>query len=151
MLKSAATAIDAKGQLTAGSWIDVLVDDAGSFFEYTGLFVNLAVVGPVASGNCTVYPPGVRPNVSTLNFQKTVTLANSAFVAPGTYGGNFVVRIYTSGTTHLLLDLSGTVISDSGQPATGASSSTSSDAKRRTVRQTKRASALKAKLARSAR
>lgn len=146
VLKSSTTATDSAGRLTAGSWIDVFVADAGKDDDLSGLFVNLTVVSPVSGGFSAIYSGGARPNTSTINFQASVNLANGAFVAPAVYNGDFVVRIFTSGTTHVLLDLTGKVASTMGQPA---ALSASSGATRRAARQTKRASALKEKLTRS--
>lgn len=145
--KSSTTAIDSSGRLTANSWIDVYVDDATAEFEMSAAFVNVTVIDPVANGYLTVYPPGNRPGVSTVNFRQSVALSNGAFVATGVYTTSYVVRVHSSQTTHVLLDLSGAILATaSSAPAAAAASA---NMKQRSVRQGKRAAVMKARLQRS--
>lgn len=144
--KSSSTATDSSGRLTANSWIDVAIDPTTGPFEVTGAFLNMAVISPVANGYLTVYPPGDRPNTSTINFRTGVALSNAAFLSVGQFGTNYVVRVHSSQTTHVLLDYSGGVVNASSEPATLAAKS---DVQRRAARQNKRATAMKAKLSRS--
>lgn len=144
---SSRSAQDSAGRLVAGAWIDVAVAYGG---QETGVllsaaFLNVAAVLPTGDGYLTVYAPGSRPAVSSLNVTGGVTLANAAFVALGTvYQDYYVVRIYSSTTTHVLVDLSGAVLAFN--PLGGEGGVAGAQAARRTSRQAKRAAALRRSL-----
>jgi len=143
---SSASAVDARGRLTGGSWIDVAVGSAEGAAVLSAAFVNVTAVAPVAGGNVTVYAPGPRPGVSTLNLLRGSTLANAAFVALGVvYQDEYIVRIHTTTTTYLLLDLSGVVVALNPLGAEGGGSSSLTG--HRAGRQAKRAAALRKSLA----
>ena len=93
--------------LAAGSELTVAV---------SGIAVlNLTVTGPWTSGYLTAYPCGsTRPVVSNLNFSAAETLANAAVVPASSIG---TVCIYSSVTTHVVVDLDGT-FSSPDLPAT---------------------------------
>jgi hypothetical protein len=143
--RSSSTALDSQGRLTGNSWIDVKVDPSNADFELTGVFLNVAVVEPVANGYLTVYRPVTRPNTSTINFRSGVSLSNAAFVGPGTSANFYVVRIHTSQTAHVLLDYAGSVVNSAAAPA-----SVSSVATTRRQRQSKRTTAIRTALQRPA-
>lgn len=139
---SSAAPLDTAGRLKANSWIDVAVSPADDGFELAGVFVNTASGSSLGNGYLTVYLPGDRPGVSTINFQKGMSVANGALVQPGIIDGVYAIRIHTSQATHILLDLSGVIIS---APTSGAMV-TSQARQRRTVRQAKRAAKMRKSL-----
>jgi len=142
---SSSTAITSEGKLRAGQWIDVAIDTAESDFALSAVFVNAAVIGPAKNGWLIVYPPSdTPPSTSTINFRAGVSLANAAFVAVGIHEGDYVVRIWTSQTTHLLFDLSGAVVGAPNQVAVNKAGGS-----RRAQRQAKQIARIKKSLARS--
>lgn len=142
---SSGTPLTSEGKLKAGQWIDVAVGTVDSDFPLSAVFVNAAVIGPVANGYLIVYPPADSvPSTSTINYRAGVSLANAAFVALGVYEDDYVVRIWTSQTTHLLFDLSGGV---SGAPTELAIEKKSGN--RRAQRQAKQIARIRKSLARS--
>lgn len=148
IVRSSSSALSANGMLKANSWIDVAVLGSDDGFEVSAAFLNAAVIDPTKNGYLTVYPPGDRPNVSTINFRTGVNLSNAAFVGVGeVYQGRYLVRIHSSQTTHILLDLSGAVLA----LASSGAEPSSKAMRRRTVRQAKRAALLKQSLQRSRR
>jgi hypothetical protein len=67
--------------------------------------VNVTVTDPSAAGFITVYPCGVtRPLASNVNFAAGQTAANLMFAQAGGLG---TTCIYTSASTHLILDVNG--------------------------------------------
>lgn len=67
--------------------------------------LNVTVTQPVSAGFVTVYPCGAdRPNASNLNFVAGQTIANAAIAGIGS-GGE--VCLYSSATTHLVVDIAG--------------------------------------------
>jgi hypothetical protein len=69
--------------------------------------VNVTGTASTAQGNLRLYPTGsVTPLVSTLNYAAGVTRANNAVAALGT-GGQVSVLCSPSGTTHVILDMTG--------------------------------------------
>ncbi len=119
--RSSPTALTAGGKLKAGQWIDVAVDTAEGEFELSSIFATAAVIDPEKNGYLIVYPPSTSvPNTSNINFRTGVNLSNAVFVGLGVYAGDYVVRIWTSQTTHLLFDLSGGVVGASTQVAVAA-------------------------------
>jgi hypothetical protein len=95
--------LNSAGQLIGLKWLNLDLSLLATIFE--SAFVNLTAVSPTAAGYLTIAPqPPVgngAPATSTLNYTKGVTLANSA-VAPS---GDSTVWIYSSKTTHILLDV----------------------------------------------
>lgn len=151
---SSASALDARGRLVAGSWIDVgVAPDDKSQVLLSEAFLNVTAVLPSGNGYLTVYYPGAgtRPGVSSLNATAGLTMANAVFVHLGqVYEDYYIVRIYTSTTTHVLLDLSG-VVSALNPIGANAGTTHKTDAlsaagARRLDRQAKRAAALKKSL-----
>ncbi|WP_147301434.1 hypothetical protein [Calidifontibacter indicus] len=67
--------------------------------------LNVTAVGPSSSGFVTAWPSGrSRPTASNLNYLAGRVIANQAIVRPGSDGK---VTLYTSATTHLLVDVLG--------------------------------------------
>lgn len=117
--QSSTAALDSQKRLTAGSWIDVVVGSATAQFDIHSVFANLTTVHSIRGGYLTVYPSGeARPLASTLNFNAGASLSNAMFVRVGLVDDDayFAVRIYTSATTHVILDLTGATVSVSNVP-----------------------------------
>ena len=66
--------------------------------------LNVTVTEPDAGGFVTVWPCGVRPNASSVNFVAGQTIANS-LIAPVSASGE--VCFFSSQPTHLLADVTG--------------------------------------------
>ncbi|HAA53482.1 MAG TPA: hypothetical protein DCE42_01930 [Myxococcales bacterium] len=80
--------------------------------------INVASIQPEGPGHLTVYPSGIkRPDTSTLNYISGEVRANNAIVQPGSNGN---ICIYTSTTTHYVLDITGYwQQSSTGDPCAG--------------------------------
>ncbi len=139
--------LDSLGRLRAGEYIDVAVAPADDGFELGGAFLNVASGSSLGNGYLTVYVPGDRPNVSTLNFQKGTSEANAALVGLGIVKDTYAVRIHSSQTTHILLDLSGVIISAPTPELSPAQTTVGTQARqRRVARQAKRANKMRKSL-----
>jgi hypothetical protein len=153
--KSSSSALTSAGKLKARQWVDVAVDAATGPFVLSAIFANAAVVAPEKNGYLTVYPPSSTiPATSNIHYRTGETLANAAFVALGTYAGDYVVRLRTSQTSHLLLDLSGAVAGAGAatQPAaTFDRTASSSTPSRRAQRQAKQLARIQESLQQNAR
>ena len=93
-----------------------VIDVAGIPSEEVGaVSLNVTAVRPTSKGFLTVWPAGRdRPVASTLNFQPGLTRANATTVGVGT-GGE--ISIYnSSGTTEVLVDITGWYISSDSEP-----------------------------------
>ena len=120
IIRTSTGALDASFRLKAGSWLDIAIDPADQNFTLESAFVNVTATGPLAKGYLSLYVPGVRPNTSTLNVLAGQTLANGAFVGVGVVEDTFAIRVYSSTTTHVVLDLTGVTINDVPGPSAGA-------------------------------
>ncbi len=118
IVQSSTAAFDASGRLKAGAWMDIAVAPTEELFTF-GAFVNLLVVGPLASGYAFAYYPDTRPLGSSVNFARGETVSNAAFVALGVVGDYFAFRVFTRATTHVVVDLSGLVASSVPGPGSG--------------------------------
>lgn len=108
---------DGSGRLAAGT--SLVLDLSGLVRDGSGVFANLTVVTPAASGFLTAYPTpdgaartdGLdRPAASNLNFVRgTPALANFALVRLGS-GGR--ISIFTTTVAHVLLDVSAVSVSE---------------------------------------
>ncbi|MBB5870908.1 hypothetical protein F4553_004287 [Allocatelliglobosispora scoriae] len=79
----------------------------------TAVVLNVTVTAPTTDGYLTVYPTGsTRPTVSSLNFAKGWTGANSVTAAVGATGK--VSFFNASGNTHVIADVVGYYQADSG-------------------------------------
>ncbi len=133
---ASANAFDSKFRLKAGAWLDVGIIPT-DFVGLDAVFVNVTAVKPVKNGVLTAYPPGGRPLTSTVNFPKGQTVANGAFIGVGVArevnpdwpasADWFVIRIYTTTVTHLVIDLTGVTL----RGIAGATSSKVGQAKQR--------------------
>jgi hypothetical protein len=109
---TSADAFDSNFRLTAGAWMDVAIIPSG-FYGLDAAFVNVTAVKPVREGFLTVYPPGARPLASTVNFEEGKTIANGAFILTGIAVEDkdwYVIRIFTTAVTHLVVDLTGVTL-----------------------------------------
>jgi hypothetical protein len=90
----------------AGSVTEVVVAGRGGVAVDAGaVSLNVTVVGALGSGYATVYPcGGVVPGASNLNFVAGQTVPNAVISKVGV-GGK--VCVYTSGATHLIVDVNG--------------------------------------------
>lgn len=112
ILTTSPNAFDRSFRLKAGAWMDIGIAPS-DIVGLAAVFVNVTAVHPVTSGFITVYPPGDRPVASTLNFSAGQTIANGTFSAAGVANeepGWYVVRIYSSAVTHVVLDLTGVTL-----------------------------------------
>jgi hypothetical protein len=117
IVQTSPSAFDSSFRLRGGAWLDVAVDTAADAFTLQAAFLSVTVTGSLRGGFVTAYPPGTRPNASTLNYVRAQTVANGAFVRLGVVDETFVARLYTSGTTHLVVDLTGVAITAEPGPA----------------------------------
>jgi len=94
--------LDSAGRLLGGRWVNVDLSSLADIFE--SVFVNLTAVSPTSPGYLTLAPSPATgngpPSTSSLNYG-TANLANAA-VVPSING---TVWIYSSQTTHVLLDV----------------------------------------------
>lgn len=110
ILASSPNALDARGKLTSGSWIDIIVTETANGFDLPGVFANLTAVAAEGTGWLTIQPGENYPVTSTLNVVKGQTVANGGFTAVRTVDNYFVVRVYTSATCWVIVDLTGAVV-----------------------------------------
>jgi glucose/arabinose dehydrogenase len=74
----------------------------------TAIAVNATVTAPTGQGNVRLFAAGeATPAASTLNFTAGLTRANNAVVRLGTGGGFSVLCSMASGSTHLVVDVTG--------------------------------------------
>lgn len=105
-------AFDSAGRLIAGKTIRLDLSDL--VFFGVAVYANLTIVTPLKPGYATLWPSGTRPGTSTINFAAGQIIANFAVcglsdVVPDS------VQIYTSQTTHVLLDVTGFAVGASWQ------------------------------------
>jgi hypothetical protein len=106
--KSSAKAIDSKGRLVKGEWVDLKVAGTDEDTSPVAAFLTLASSGSSKDGFLSAYLPGDRPT-GTISafFLKGKTMSGSAYAALGVEGKAFTVRVYASQTTYVTVDLSG--------------------------------------------
>lgn len=102
--------LDAAGRLIAGHTI--LVDLASLEVAAAAAFCNLTAVRPVTIGFMTLWPGGVQPATSSINFVAGAVIAN--FAVTGTSATD-TVSIFSSATTHVLLDITAFAVGNPGQ------------------------------------
>jgi hypothetical protein len=135
ILATSAGAFDSAHRLKAGAWVDVSIATNADDFVLDGAFLNLTSTGSTANGYLFAYPPGPdpRPVGSTTSYTKAVTTANSCFAAIDVIGTAYAVRIFTSAPSHVIVDLTGWVVSAGIGPAAPASATKSPRANRRSA------------------
>lgn len=97
--------------LSAGSVLEVrAVGTNGVPSQASAVALNVTVTGALNPGYLTVHPCDARtPNASSLNFEAGLTIANAVIAAPGESGEDDTgkVCIFTSATTHVIVDVAG--------------------------------------------
>jgi len=68
---------------------------------------NVTITQPTAPGHVILFPGGIAPGVSNLNFRAGQTRANNAIVPLSATGSVSVTDGQSSGTTHFILDVNG--------------------------------------------
>ncbi|GAB2587801.1 hypothetical protein [Microlunatus antarcticus] len=141
--KSSSKAIDSKGRLVKGEWVDLRVAGTNEETSPVAAFLTLASSGSSKDGFFSAYLPGDRPTgtVSAF-FLKGKTMSGTAYAALGVDGTSFTVRVYASQTTYVTVDLSGlTSYGFPGPDYTGAADvrRSGSSARRAAVRKARRA------------
>lgn len=107
--RSVSDALTADGKLKAGQWIDIALAFTGPDYSMEAVFGNLLATGAARSGWAAVYPPGVQPPTSTLNFPASASMANGSFVGTASVQGYHAVRIFTSAEAWFVFDVTGGV------------------------------------------
>lgn len=98
-------ALDAAGRLRGGRYLDVLVGPADA--SLLGVYLTVHAVGAAGPGHLVVYAGGPVPNASSLDFQAARAACNSTLSGVQALPGGVGVRVWTSATTHVALDLVG--------------------------------------------
>lgn len=120
---SSGSRFDSLGRLAGGRFIDVAVARTEGV-DLAGVFLNVTAFRPTGAGFVEVYTPGPRRDLPSITFQHQVTATNSIFVAPATSAPTsaadtyYVVRVYTTRPTHVMVDVLGAVTGYSSAPAT---------------------------------
>ena len=102
--------LDASGKLKAGAYIDIAVAESNGDFTYDAAFLNLTSTGATGNGYLFAYPPGERTTGSTTQYQKGVTGASSCLAALAVVDGYYAVRVYSSALSHVIVDLTGLLV-----------------------------------------
>ena len=105
--RSAPDALLSNGKLRAGQWIDITVAFTGPDFTLDAVFANLLVIAPAKGGWATLYPPGVQPPTSNINFVAGQALANAAFVGAGVVQQHHAIRLHTVTDAWFVIDVTG--------------------------------------------
>lgn len=103
------------GQIPTGAVYPLLVRGrAGVAADAASAMVTVTVTQPVGSGFVTVFPcDQPRPRASNLNFTPGQTVADIA-IAPIAADGT--ICLFTSSTTHLIVDVNGYITADTSGP-----------------------------------
>lgn len=91
---------------TIGGLVELRIDLSSiiGIIDVDAVIVNVTATQTAGSGYVTVYPCGVRPTASTLNFVAGATVANGAIAL---LSPDDEVCVYASTTTHIIIDMSG--------------------------------------------
>ncbi|NNE12270.1 MAG: tandem-95 repeat protein, partial [Ilumatobacter sp.] len=93
------------GRRAPGSTYEVQIAGRGQVPPgATGAIINLAAVNPAGFGFFTVFPCGVQPNASALNYTPGVTIANEVVAALSPSGS---VCVFTLAESDVLIDVVG--------------------------------------------
>ena len=133
VLATSTGAFDSAGRLKAGAWVDVSVVAEAEDFVLDGAFLNVTSTGSTAGGYLFVYPPGARPVGSTVNFTKGSTIANFSFAGVEVVNDTYAVRVYSNAPSHVVLDLTGYVISAGTGPSAAAAAKKTARSVRRSA------------------
>jgi hypothetical protein len=102
--------LDSAGRLLAGHQIQIDLSELE--VAAAAAYCNLTAVGPLAGGFMTLWPGGTRPATSSINFAANAVIANFAVTGVSAVD---TVSIFSSVTTHVLLDISAFSVGDSSQ------------------------------------
>lgn len=122
----AAGNLDGSGRLLGGHAINI---DLSSFVNFgTAVHANLTIVLPDTQGFASLLPGGQpingQPSTSNVNYVATDVAPNFALCAIGAdLGSNDVVKVYSSSTTHVLLDVFAFTVNFPGQVHPGLAAS----------------------------
>jgi hypothetical protein len=107
--------LDSSGRLLAGKTIHINLTTLVSLAD--AMVANLTVTGPATGGHITLYPGGTLPNSSSINFLENWTLANMTVSGVDEYSSSISdsIAIYTTATTHVILDIAGFYVANFGQ------------------------------------
>jgi Ca2+-binding RTX toxin-like protein len=95
------------GTVPSNTIIEVQIAGRGNVpADATAVSMSVTAVTPSAAGFATVFPCGTPPNASNLNFADGQTVANSV---TSLLSGSGSVCIFTSATSHFLIDVNGVV------------------------------------------
>jgi hypothetical protein len=119
VLRTSSNAYDTDYRLRARAWVDIEVAMADGEHRIPSAHVNLVAVRPLARGSLAVFQPADTPGHPTVYFPAQETVANQAFVATGIVLGRFAVRVFTTATTHVVVNLTGVTLQGT-QPTPGA-------------------------------
>jgi hypothetical protein len=72
--------------------------------DASAVVANVTVTGGVGGGFATVFPCGVRPNASSLNYDVGVTRSNELVAK---LSGSGSLCVFTSATAHVIVDVVG--------------------------------------------
>jgi len=101
--------LDSTGRLLGGHTIRI--DLSSLEVAAASAFCNLTAVHPLTAGYMTLFPGGTRPPTSSINFTTGAVIAN--FAVTGTSSTD-TVSIFSSATSHVLLDITAFTV---GTPA----------------------------------
>lgn len=118
--RSVSNALTSTGKLRAGQWIDIGLTFTSPDFVLDGVFANLTAMGGLANGHAVLYPPGTRPGIVTLSYQKAQTNNNAAFAETGTALNQHAIRLHSTAEAWFLIDLSAAVVRGNTLPPLGA-------------------------------
>jgi hypothetical protein len=113
---------DSAGRLLGGRQVQLQFSEV--VYLANAVFMNLTVTQPAADGYLTVWSGGERPGASALSYSAGQTVANFCV---SDLGATDTVMLYTSRTTHVLVDVLAFDVGDPGdvsgrlQPIAGSS------------------------------
>lgn len=115
IIATPASNFDSSRRLLKGKTMSLAITPADGDVTVRSAFLNVLTVGSLVGGFFSVFPPGAfppgtTPTTSTLNFAQGQTIANGALVELGVLDGWFAFTLYTSQTSHVIVDLSGIVL-----------------------------------------
>jgi hypothetical protein len=109
-ITNAAGNLDSAGRLLALHTI--VISLASLEVAAEAAFCNLTAVLPLGPGNMRLWPGGARPATSSINFTANAVIAN--FAVTGTSAKD-TVSIFSTATTHVLLDVTAFAVGNRGQ------------------------------------
>ena len=103
------------GAMTQGTTLEVPVSSHGNMTaSQRPAVLNVTVDGATTNGYLTLWPCGTeQPKTSNLNYSAGTTMANAVVTALGANGS---VCVYSSGTTHVIIDTFGELSASSYTP-----------------------------------